>query len=161
MDWLASDEEITENKYDIGIAEKTWDKLHENFGNQGYLEGLEAAKDVRLQEGFDRGFKFGSEIGSKVGLLLGKISTVIYLKKLSMKNDRLSEFQNLLLELQTLKFEAIFTPKQFKQFFEQEENLEIALEKFNCTIKESFMRKFYKIESEFEGLLEQEESCLI
>ncbi|KAF9538643.1 hypothetical protein EC957_006380 [Mortierella hygrophila] len=60
--------------YDRAIAQKEWDRLHENFGNTGYREGIEEGKEGTLQQGFNQGWSEGVQYGHELGRLRGLIS---------------------------------------------------------------------------------------
>ncbi|KAI9497277.1 hypothetical protein BDB00DRAFT_757174 [Zychaea mexicana] len=67
--WASSDEDVA--TYDREIAQREWDKLNMNHGNEGYKEGISEAKEEYMQEGFDRGYKEGLEMGKAIGKLRG------------------------------------------------------------------------------------------
>ncbi|KAI7849788.1 hypothetical protein BDC45DRAFT_448091 [Circinella umbellata] len=67
--WASSDEDNT--TYDREIAEREWNKLNTNHGNEGYKEGITEAKEEYMQEGFDHGYTEGLEIGKAIGKLRG------------------------------------------------------------------------------------------
>ncbi|ORZ01019.1 hypothetical protein BCR43DRAFT_434255 [Syncephalastrum racemosum] len=67
--WALSDEDNVE--YDRAIAQKEWDRMHENHGNEGYKEGIVEGKEVRMQNGFDQGFVEGLAAGKALGRLRG------------------------------------------------------------------------------------------
>ncbi|KAF9408923.1 hypothetical protein BGZ94_002146 [Podila epigama] len=63
--------------YDRVIAEKEWSKLHENYGNAGYREGIEEGKEGTLQQGFNQGWSEGVQYGYELGRLRGLISPLV------------------------------------------------------------------------------------
>ncbi|GJJ68823.1 hypothetical protein EMPS_01169 [Entomortierella parvispora] len=63
--------------YDRSIAEREWSRLHENFGNSGYLEGIEEGKESTLQDGFNQGWSEGVQYGHELGRLRGLISPLL------------------------------------------------------------------------------------
>ncbi|KAG0051142.1 hypothetical protein BGZ83_004044 [Gryganskiella cystojenkinii] len=73
-DVWGDDEDVS---YDRSIAEKEWSRLHENFGNSGYLEGIEEGKESTLQEGFNQGWSEGVQYGHELGRLRGLISPLL------------------------------------------------------------------------------------
>ncbi|KAK3843703.1 MAG: hypothetical protein J3R72DRAFT_440599 [Linnemannia gamsii] len=73
-DVWGNDDEIS---YDRTIAQKEWDRLHENFGNTGYREGIEEGKEGTLQQGFNQGWSEGVQYGHELGRLRGLISPLL------------------------------------------------------------------------------------
>ncbi|KAG0068910.1 hypothetical protein BGZ89_003866 [Linnemannia elongata] len=69
--------------YDRAIAQKEWDRLHENFGNTGYREGIEEGKEGTLQQGFNQGWSEGVQYGHELGRLRGLISPLLEYIRLS------------------------------------------------------------------------------
>ncbi|KAF9577472.1 hypothetical protein BGW38_007292 [Lunasporangiospora selenospora] len=63
--------------YDRAIAEREWARLHENFGNSGYREGIEEGKEGTLQKGFNQGWSEGVQQGYQLGELRGLISPLL------------------------------------------------------------------------------------
>ncbi|KAF9087811.1 hypothetical protein BGX23_007853 [Mortierella sp. AD031] len=63
--------------YDRTIAQKEWDRLHENFGNAGYRDGIEEGKEGTLQQGFNQGWSEGVQYGHELGRLRGLISPLL------------------------------------------------------------------------------------
>ncbi|KAF9932416.1 hypothetical protein FBU30_008268 [Linnemannia zychae] len=81
--------------YDRAIAQKEWDRLHENFGNAGYLEGIEEGKEGTLQQGFNQGWSEGVQYGHELGRLRGLISPLLEYMRSSLSTP--TAFQNSLL----------------------------------------------------------------
>ncbi|KAF9153113.1 hypothetical protein BG015_004053 [Linnemannia schmuckeri] len=73
-DVWGNDDEVS---YDRAIAQKEWDRLHENFGNTGYREGIEEGKEGTLQQGFNQGWSEGVQYGHELGRLRGLISPLL------------------------------------------------------------------------------------
>ncbi|KAF9903328.1 hypothetical protein EC991_003975 [Linnemannia zychae] len=73
-DVWGNDDEVS---YDRTIAQKEWDRLHENFGNTGYREGIEEGKEGTLQQGFNQGWAEGVQYGHELGRLRGLISPLL------------------------------------------------------------------------------------
>ncbi|KAF9162554.1 hypothetical protein DFQ26_003439 [Actinomortierella ambigua] len=64
--------------YERDIAEREWARMHENFGNEGYREGIEEGKDDHtMQQGFNRGWQDGFHYGHELGKLRGLISPLV------------------------------------------------------------------------------------
>lgn len=63
--------------YDQVIADKCWNRLQHTFGTLGYREGVNLAKEGKLQRGFDAGFQAGSSIAFELGRAIGSTGALI------------------------------------------------------------------------------------
>ncbi|QRW20241.1 hypothetical protein RhiXN_09216 [Rhizoctonia solani] len=65
---------------DLGIADREWNKLSNDFVTAGYREGITEGKESALQEGFDDGFaSTGAPLGRQVGVLRGQANALLAL----------------------------------------------------------------------------------
>ncbi|KAI8097334.1 uncharacterized protein BX664DRAFT_326151 [Halteromyces radiatus] len=109
--WASSDDE---NNYDRIIAEKDWERLQENHGNDGYKEGIIEGKEVRMQHGFDKGYIEGLAIGKELGILRGKLSTYLtFYKQMEHNETVVKELQTVYDELDKVDVQHIFSTEYF------------------------------------------------
>jgi len=59
---------------DENMQEREYRSVYSQFVQNGYREGIAAAKDDSLQEGFDKGFKEAAALGAIFGEILGVAS---------------------------------------------------------------------------------------
>ncbi|KAI7861956.1 hypothetical protein BDF14DRAFT_1862107 [Spinellus fusiger] len=94
--WDSSDQE--EVTYERTMAEKEWNRLHQNHGNEGYKEGIIEGKEVWMQRGFDSGYEEGLAVGKALGHLRGRVSTYVLFYTVMLEQP-VTALQELLEEL--------------------------------------------------------------
>ncbi|CAO3588122.1 unnamed protein product [Absidia cylindrospora] len=108
--WASSDDE----NYDRVIAEKDWERLQENHGNDGYKEGIIEGKEVRMQRGFDQGYIEGLDFGKQIGILRGKLSTYLTFYKQVEPNETIArELETIYDELDKVDVQHVFSTAYF------------------------------------------------
>ncbi|KAF7720888.1 hypothetical protein EC973_005868 [Apophysomyces ossiformis] len=109
--WASSDEETT---YDRSIAQREWDRLHEDHGNEGYKVGIIEGKEVNMQQGFNHGYGEGIQIGIALGKLQGILSSYIaFYKHIVKKEEIVAPLQKLYDELDQVEVNHVFTKGYF------------------------------------------------
>ncbi|KAI9249461.1 hypothetical protein BDA99DRAFT_564424 [Phascolomyces articulosus] len=115
--WASSDEDNT--AYDRSIAEREWNKMNINHGNEGYKEGITEAKEEYMQEGFDRGYTEGLEVGKAIGKLRGIVSTqMTFYRDILHDQEKTKRLQELYDELCRVDVQDIFS----KEYFQDDKN---------------------------------------
>ncbi|KAI9022989.1 hypothetical protein CLU79DRAFT_887161 [Phycomyces nitens] len=110
--WGSSDEEV---QYERTIAEKEWNRMHQNHGNEGYKEGIIEGKEVVMQKGFDRGYEDGLGVGRSMGYLRGELSTWILFYQQMVKNPEAVKVLEVLLdEINKVDVHHIYTKEYFQ-----------------------------------------------
>ncbi|KAF9121579.1 hypothetical protein BGW39_010416 [Mortierella sp. 14UC] len=107
-DVWGNDDEVS---YDRTIAQKEWDRLHENFGNTGYREGIEEGKEGTLQQGFNQGWSEGVQYGHELGRLRGLISGPM--NHIEDKDGWIARASELVKELVELDIAKVFDKAYF------------------------------------------------
>jgi hypothetical protein len=90
-------------------AKVEWRRLNEEFGNQGYLQGVEDGKEVTLQQGFDEGMAMGMRAGFQVGKMEAWLATLPWIQPDSLKTDVDSV-------LKQCTRDALFTREHFEAY---------------------------------------------
>ncbi|RKP11977.1 hypothetical protein BJ684DRAFT_21451 [Piptocephalis cylindrospora] len=118
--WMVSDEENDHDpatkpysSSERAIAEQEWQRLHTNFGNDGYREGLNDGKQRVIQGNFDLGYAEGVPIGRSLGHLLATLETVSTANALSNHTiipdpEHASQLSQLIRKIQALDVKALF-----------------------------------------------------
>ncbi|KAL0091086.1 hypothetical protein J3Q64DRAFT_1844092 [Phycomyces blakesleeanus] len=111
--WGSSDEDDV--RYERTIAEKEWNRMHQNHGNEGYKDGIIEGKEVVMQKGFDRGYEDGLGIGRSMGYLRGELSTWILFYQQMVNNPEAVRVLELLLdEVNKVDVHHIYTKEYFQ-----------------------------------------------
>ncbi|XP_063160228.1 protein YAE1 homolog [Candoia aspera] len=83
MSWLQSvisqcnEDVFDENADEMEIAQKEWKSAMEKRVKEGYREGVEAGKVLKLQQGFNQGYKEAVRMMFECGQLKGTISALL------------------------------------------------------------------------------------
>ncbi|XP_054846772.1 protein YAE1 homolog [Eublepharis macularius] len=83
MSWVQSavnqmnDEVFDEDADEMGIAQKEWKSTMEKRVKEGYREGVEAGKQLTLQQGFNQGYGEAAKIMFSCGQLKGSLSALL------------------------------------------------------------------------------------
>ncbi|KAG0171810.1 hypothetical protein DFQ28_007501 [Apophysomyces sp. BC1034] len=126
--WASSDEETT---YDRDIAEREWNRLHQNHGNEGYKEGIIEGKEVKMQGGFDRGYEEGLKIGKAMGKLRGIVSSYLIFYRQIIKDEEIAQrLQTLHDEIQQVDVHHIYSKDYFLDNAEEREAGYVSPEQF-------------------------------
>ncbi|KAG8758215.1 hypothetical protein FRC14_000520 [Serendipita sp. 396] len=73
----SQNDEIWSDRLD-NHAERSWNKMEDDFTNVGYREGITKGKEDALQEGFDDGFAtVGVPLGRQIGILRGVVAGLL------------------------------------------------------------------------------------
>ena len=81
-DFIDDLEDVNEDEYGLLTAESR--AVEERFQKLGYHEAYDAAKEERLQDGFEAGYKETFEISKEIGVLLGR---AVMGSKMAVKGD--------------------------------------------------------------------------
>ncbi|CAE6415539.1 unnamed protein product [Rhizoctonia solani] len=96
---------------DLGIADREWNKLSNDFITAGYREGITAGKESALQEGFDDGFaSTGAPLGRQVGTLRGQANALLALCTRQQLADLEAEVREIVQGLSRVKLSALAPP---------------------------------------------------
>nr|XP_056713807.1 protein YAE1 homolog [Euleptes europaea] len=83
MSWVrlavsqANDDVFDEDADEMGIAQKEWKSTMEKRVKEGYREGVEAGKELTLQQGFNQGYEEAAKIMFSCGQLKGSVSAIL------------------------------------------------------------------------------------
>uniref|UniRef100_A0A8C8STF8 YAE1 maturation factor of ABCE1 n=1 Tax=Pelusios castaneus TaxID=367368 RepID=A0A8C8STF8_9SAUR len=66
-----------EDADELHLVQKEWKSTMEKRVKEGYRDGVEAGKDLSLQQGFNRGYKQGAEMMMACGQLKGTLSALL------------------------------------------------------------------------------------
>ncbi|XP_077160710.1 protein YAE1 homolog [Paroedura picta] len=83
MSWVqsalsqANDDVFDEDADEMGIAQKEWKSTMEKRVKEGYREGIEAGKELTLQQGFNQGYEEAAKIMFSCGQLKGSVSALL------------------------------------------------------------------------------------
>ncbi|KAK9694983.1 hypothetical protein K7432_013207 [Basidiobolus ranarum] len=103
-------------EYERLIAEREWSRLNENFGNEGYKEGLSEGKDQTIESCFGDGFTEGGKYGLRMGELRGWLSTLLLTANgLNLEKTKLEEIKKLREELRQFKSDKMFSTQYFRK----------------------------------------------
>ncbi|KAI8144066.1 hypothetical protein BJV82DRAFT_578126 [Fennellomyces sp. T-0311] len=111
--WASSDDDMV--NYDRKIAQREWDKMNINHGNEGYKEGITEGKEQHMQRGFDRGYTEGLEMGKAIGKLRGIVSTYMtFYRDIVHDQDKAQQLQKIHDELCNVDVQHLFTKEYFQ-----------------------------------------------
>ncbi|XP_015273397.1 PREDICTED: yae1 domain-containing protein 1 isoform X1 [Gekko japonicus] len=83
MSWVRSavsqpnDDVFDEDADEMGIAQKEWKSTMEKRVKEGYREGVEAGKELTLQQGFNQGYEEAVKVMFSCGQLKGNVSALL------------------------------------------------------------------------------------
>ncbi|XP_015273398.1 PREDICTED: yae1 domain-containing protein 1 isoform X2 [Gekko japonicus] len=84
MSWVRSavsqpnDDVFDEDADEMGIAQKEWKSTMEKRVKEGYREGVEAGKELTLQQGFNQGYEEAVKVMFSCGQLKGNVRLTGY-----------------------------------------------------------------------------------
>ncbi|NXA52531.1 YAED1 protein, partial [Nothocercus julius] len=102
MSWVQaansqSNEDIFDEDADeIYIAQKEWNSTMKKRLKEGYRDGIEAGKELALQEGFNVGYRQGAELMVTYGQFRGTLSALLSWCQLNGHDSALSKINRLL-----------------------------------------------------------------
>jgi hypothetical protein len=100
-----------DDEYERGLSNRNWEQLQEKMGTLGYTKGVNDAKEIHLQSGFDNGYKKAAEIALEIGKMQGRLSTIISTSKTE--------------DLEMIEFYKILETVDFNIFDGERQNLEL------------------------------------
>ncbi|XP_066483783.1 protein YAE1 homolog [Tiliqua scincoides] len=83
MSWVRSvlsqpaEDVFDEDADEMAVAQKEWRSAMEKRVKEGYREGVEAGKELTLQQGFNQGYKEAAKLMFSCGQLKGTISALL------------------------------------------------------------------------------------
>ncbi|KAJ6662065.1 hypothetical protein lerEdw1_012912 [Lerista edwardsae] len=83
MSWVrsalsqASEDVFDEDADEMDVAQKEWRSAMEKRVKEGYREGIEAGKELTLQQGFNQGYKEATKLMFSFGQLKGTVSALL------------------------------------------------------------------------------------
>ncbi|KAG6940491.1 protein YAE1 -like protein [Chelydra serpentina] len=72
-----SEDVFDEDADELHLVQKEWKSTMEKRVKEGYRDGVEAGKELSLQQGFNRGYKQGAEMMTTCGQLKGTLSALL------------------------------------------------------------------------------------
>ncbi|NWJ05708.1 YAED1 protein, partial [Crypturellus undulatus] len=93
---LSSDDIFDEDADEIYIAQKEWNSTMKKRLKEGYRDGIEAGKELALQEGFNLGYRQGAELMVTCGQFRGTLSALLSWCQLNGHDSALSKINHLL-----------------------------------------------------------------
>uniref|UniRef100_A0A8C3SBL9 YAE1 maturation factor of ABCE1 n=1 Tax=Chelydra serpentina TaxID=8475 RepID=A0A8C3SBL9_CHESE len=72
-----SEDVFDEDADELHLVQKEWKSTMEKRVKEGYRDGVEAGKELSLQQGFNRGYKQGAEMMMTCGQLKGTLSPTL------------------------------------------------------------------------------------
>ncbi|CAM4592386.1 protein YAE1 homolog [Lepidochelys kempii] len=95
-----SEDVFDEDADELHLVQKEWKSTMEKRVKEGYRDGVEAGKELSLQQGFNRGYKQGAELMMTCGQLKGILSALLSWCHLNGQiSALLSKINNLLAEV--------------------------------------------------------------
>ncbi|XP_010213429.1 PREDICTED: yae1 domain-containing protein 1 [Tinamus guttatus] len=102
MSWVqaansrSSEDIFDEDADEIYIAQKEWNSTMKKRLKEGYRDGIEAGKELALQEGFNVGYRRGAELMVTCGQFRGTLSALLSWCQLNGHDSALSKINHLL-----------------------------------------------------------------
>ncbi|XP_075601468.1 protein YAE1 homolog isoform X2 [Balearica regulorum gibbericeps] len=102
MSWVQvavsrSNEDIFDEDADeMYLLQKEWNSTMKKRLKEGYRDGIEAGKELALQEGFNQGYRHGAELMATCGQFRGTLNALLSWCHLNGHDSALSKINNLL-----------------------------------------------------------------
>ncbi|XP_025977211.1 protein YAE1 homolog [Dromaius novaehollandiae] len=102
MSWVkvavsqSSEDIFDEDADEIYIAQKEWNSTMKKRSKEGYRDGIEAGKELALQEGFNQGYRQGAELMVTCGQFRGTLNALLSWCHLNGHDSSLSKINHLL-----------------------------------------------------------------
>ncbi|TPX35949.1 hypothetical protein SmJEL517_g01704 [Synchytrium microbalum] len=125
IDVWADESTLDDASYDRVMADRSWNRMHQQHGVIGYKEGKSEGREKGLQAGFDQGLKRGVALGVCVGRAGGIISTLqTYNTHKASPSEKLSgdissKLEALKQEYDDLTVDKVFTARYVSEWDEE------------------------------------------
>ncbi|NXI36786.1 YAED1 protein, partial [Galbula dea] len=102
MSWVqvavrqSSEDIFDEDADEMYLLQKEWNSTMKRRVKEGYRDGVEAGKELALQEGFNQGYRHGAELMVKCGQFRGTLNALLSWCHFSGHDSALSEIKKLL-----------------------------------------------------------------
>ncbi|NWX45762.1 YAED1 protein, partial [Steatornis caripensis] len=123
MSWVqvavsrSSEDIFDEDADEMHLLQKEWNSTMKKRLKEGYRDGIEAGKELALQEGFSQGYRHGAELMVTCGQFRGTLNALLSWCHLNGHDCALSKINNLLdvigkHEEDVLKYLSFMEPQQ-------------------------------------------------
>ncbi|KAM8811477.1 protein YAE1 homolog [Eudromia elegans] len=102
MSWVqaatsqSGEDVFDEDADEIYVAQKEWNSTMKKRLKEGYRDGIEAGKELALQEGFNMGYRQGAELMVTCGQYRGTLNALLSWCQLNGHDSALSKINHLL-----------------------------------------------------------------
>ncbi|NXL87964.1 YAED1 protein, partial [Alectura lathami] len=102
MSWVqaavngSSEDVFDEDADEMYLVQKEWNSTMKKRLKEGYIDGVEAGKELALQEGFNQGYRQGAELMVTCGQFRGTLNALLSWCHLNGHDSALSKINNLL-----------------------------------------------------------------
>ncbi|NXJ55912.1 YAED1 protein, partial [Spizaetus tyrannus] len=102
MSWVqvavsqSSEDIFDEDADEMYLLQKEWNSTMKKRLKEGYRDGIEAAKELALQEGFNQGYRHGAELMVTCGQFRGTLNALLSWCHFNGCDSALSKINNLL-----------------------------------------------------------------
>ncbi|NXP46010.1 YAED1 protein, partial [Heliornis fulica] len=102
MSWVqvalnqSSEDIFDEHADEMCLLQKEWNSTMKKRLKEGYMDGIEAGKELALQEGFNQGYRHGAELMATCGQFRGTLNALLSWCHLNGHDSALSKINNLL-----------------------------------------------------------------